>query len=102
MNSLTPPSPLPPGASPRLPPSTLATSSNSRPAEVVQDRYLCRELMEGFPVHRDACEWAKLRNLFADDEACQCSFLFRKAQAPPPPCFRGNLLPWLEIRRSWC
>ncbi|GAA5848081.1 hypothetical protein JCM3766R1_006398 [Sporobolomyces carnicolor] len=69
MNSLTPPSPLPPGASPRLPPSTLATRSNSRPAEVVQDRYLCRELMEGFPVHRDACEWAKLRNLFADDEA---------------------------------
>ncbi|GAA5965667.1 hypothetical protein JCM3765_000921 [Sporobolomyces pararoseus] len=60
--------PLAPGVSPPLPPAFLSTSTSPE-LSLVQDRFLCRELMEGFPVHRDACEWSKLRNLFAEEEA---------------------------------
>ncbi|GAA6018345.1 hypothetical protein JCM11491_005940 [Sporobolomyces phaffii] len=60
--------PLAAGASPPLPSDALATSTSAQ-LDLVLDRYLCREVMEGFPVHRDACEWSKLRRVFADDEA---------------------------------
>ncbi|GAA5941612.1 uncharacterized protein JCM15063_001636 [Sporobolomyces koalae] len=57
---------LPPGASPPLPAATLASSLSTDSKQIV-DRYLCREVMEGFPVHRDACEWTKLRAVFAEE-----------------------------------
>ncbi|GAA5906842.1 uncharacterized protein JCM6883_005705 [Sporobolomyces salmoneus] len=57
---------LPPGACPPLPSASLSTSNSP---DLVEDRFLCRELMEGFPVHRDACEWSKLRDLFAEKDA---------------------------------
>ncbi|GAA5885704.1 hypothetical protein JCM16303_003121 [Sporobolomyces ruberrimus] len=61
-------SPLPPGATPPLPSPSLS-SSNSPDLLSIQDRFLCKELMEGFPVHRDSCEWSKMRDLFAEEEA---------------------------------
>lgn len=68
--------PLPPGAEPPLPPASLSTSlqySASDPTTLL-DRMAIRELMEGFPAHRDACEWRKMRALFADEDACELSF----------------------------
>lgn len=58
--------PLPPGAEPPLPTNS---SSLNGPDSLVLERMRIRELMEGFPAHRDACEWSKLRALFADDDA---------------------------------
>ncbi|GAA5906356.1 hypothetical protein JCM8208_003528 [Rhodotorula glutinis] len=58
--------PLAPGAEPPLPTNS---SSLNGPDSLVLERMRIRELMEGFPAHRDACEWSKLRALFADDEA---------------------------------
>ncbi|KPV77923.1 uncharacterized protein RHOBADRAFT_64289 [Rhodotorula graminis WP1] len=58
--------PLAPGAEPLLPTNS---SSLNGPDALVLERMRIRELMEGFPAHRDACEWSKLRALFADDEA---------------------------------
>ncbi|KAJ8293391.1 Pea pathogenicity protein 2 [Rhodotorula toruloides] len=63
--------PLPPGAEPPLPPASLSTSLNysaSNPTTLL-DRLAVRELMEGFPAHRDACEWRKMRALFAEEDA---------------------------------
>ncbi|CEQ40662.1 SPOSA6832_02308 [Sporobolomyces salmonicolor] len=57
---------LPPGAQPPLP--THSVSLNGT-AEEALERFKIRELMEGFPAHRDACEWSKLRALFAQEEA---------------------------------
>ncbi|GAA6060256.1 hypothetical protein JCM10212_003496 [Sporobolomyces blumeae] len=74
--------PLALGVSPPLPPRSLSSSistSSSPPNESAADRlsddlatwerYRVREIMEGFPVHRDSCEWDKLRALFAEDDA---------------------------------
>jgi len=61
--------PLPLGASPPLPSPSLSSSLSPDPAQIM-DRFLCREVMEGFPVHRDSCEWEKMRSLFAE-EACE-------------------------------
>lgn len=35
------------------------------------ERFKVRELCEGFPCHRDACEWPKMRALFAAEDACE-------------------------------
>ncbi|GAA5994645.1 uncharacterized protein JCM10292_002187 [Rhodotorula paludigena] len=58
--------PLGPGAQPPLPTNSVSLNG---PDALVLDRVRIRELMEGFPAHRDACEWSKMRALFADDEA---------------------------------
>jgi len=58
--------PLAPGVEPPLP---INSSSLNGPDSLVLERMRIRELMEGFPAHRDACEWTKLRALFAADEA---------------------------------
>ncbi|GAA5868611.1 hypothetical protein JCM1840_005508 [Sporobolomyces johnsonii] len=60
--------PLPPGAQPPLPLPTHSISLNGTASEALE-RFKVRELMEGFPAHRDACEWSKLRALFALEEA---------------------------------
>ncbi|BGP00299.1 pathogenesis associated protein pep2 [Rhodotorula toruloides] len=63
--------PLPPGAEPPLPPASLSTSLNYSASDptTLLDRMAIRELMEGFPAHRDACEWRKMRALFAEEDA---------------------------------
>ncbi|GJN89459.1 hypothetical protein Rhopal_002445-T1 [Rhodotorula paludigena] len=58
--------PLGPGAQPPLPTNSVSLNG---PDALVLERARIRELMEGFPAHRDACEWTKMRALFADDEA---------------------------------
>lgn len=58
--------PLGPGAQPPLPTNSVSLNG---PDALVLERVRIRELMEGFPAHRDACEWSKMRALFADDEA---------------------------------
>ncbi|GAA5831580.1 hypothetical protein JCM11251_000757 [Rhodosporidiobolus azoricus] len=56
--------PLTPGAAPPLPSNS--TSLNGTADEALE-RWKIRELMEGFPAHRDACEWPKMRALFAEE-----------------------------------
>jgi hypothetical protein len=46
----------------------LSTSLNGTNEDALE-RWKCRELMEGFPAHRDACEWTKMRALFAKENA---------------------------------
>ncbi|KAK9898055.1 catabolic 3-dehydroquinase [Cystobasidium minutum MCA 4210] len=60
--------PIPLGAEPALPPLSLSTSLNGTNEDALE-RWKCRELMEGFPAHRDACEWTKMRALFAEKDA---------------------------------
>lgn len=49
------------------------------PARVAHDsiaealeRWKIRELMEGFPCHRDACEWSKVRSLELGRSGTEC------------------------------
>ncbi|KAI5476922.1 hypothetical protein MNV49_007023 [Pseudohyphozyma bogoriensis] len=58
--------PLAPGVAPPLP--TNSVSLNGTDAEAIE-RWKIRELCEGFPCHRDACEWSKMRALFANEDA---------------------------------
>lgn len=57
---------IPLGEAPPLPGLELSESLNGSQAA---ERWKIRELMEGFPAHRDACEWPKMRQLFAKDDA---------------------------------
>ncbi|KAH8918176.1 putative pathogenesis associated protein Pep2 [Atractiella rhizophila] len=54
------------GDEPPLPAASLSSSLNGSTEEVL-NRYMVRELMEGWVTHRDACEWSRLRNLFTDE-----------------------------------
>ncbi|KAL8293654.1 hypothetical protein RQP46_000355 [Phenoliferia psychrophenolica] len=54
------------GVAPPLP--TNSVSLNGTDAEALE-RFKIRELAEGFPCHRDACEWPKMRALFAAEDA---------------------------------
>ncbi|ORY56198.1 catabolic 3-dehydroquinase [Leucosporidium creatinivorum] len=58
--------PLAAGAAPPLPTNS---SSLNGPDDVALERWKIRELCEGFPCHRDACEWSKMRALFAEEDA---------------------------------
>ncbi|GAA5851996.1 hypothetical protein JCM8547_000122 [Rhodosporidiobolus lusitaniae] len=57
---------LPLGAQPPLPTNSVSLNG---PNDLAIERYKIFELMNGFPAHRDNCEWAKMRALFADEEA---------------------------------
>jgi len=54
------------GEEPALP--TNSSSLNGSDQDSLE-RWKIRELMEGFPAHRDACEWSKMRALFASEDA---------------------------------
>lgn len=57
-----------PYAQPPLPGLSLSTSINGTPEEALE-RWKITEIMNGFPAHRDACEWTKMRALFAKEDA---------------------------------
>ncbi|GAA6030615.1 hypothetical protein JCM8097_006238 [Rhodosporidiobolus ruineniae] len=57
---------LPAGAQPPLPTNT--SSLNGSDADALE-RWKVTELMNGFPAHRDATEWSKMRALFAEEDA---------------------------------
>ncbi|PLB47438.1 pathogenesis associated protein [Aspergillus steynii IBT 23096] len=40
---------------------------NNGPHDLVLERYKLRELAEGWPAYRDACEWENLRSIFHPD-----------------------------------
>lgn len=44
------------------------------------ERFAVSELCKGWPVYRDASEWANYRSLFADD-----AIVWTSAHAFPPP-----------------
>jgi SnoaL-like domain len=52
-----------------LPPSSHPQHAirNNGPAHLALDRHLLRELAEGWPLYRDACEWENLASLFHPD-----------------------------------
>ncbi|SCV67339.1 BQ2448_5985 [Microbotryum intermedium] len=58
--------PLPAGAEPPMPTDTVSLNGT---LEEAIERFKIRELCEGFPCHRDACEWTKMRALFTKDDA---------------------------------
>ncbi|KAM0786982.1 hypothetical protein ACM66B_002400 [Microbotryomycetes sp. NB124-2] len=58
--------PLAPGACPPLPTNSCSLNGTNEDA---LERFKIRELCEGFPCHRDACEWPKMRALFAEQDA---------------------------------
>ena len=49
---------LPPGSRP------LAALRNNGPSALALERYKLRELAEGWPLYRDACEWENLASIF--------------------------------------
>ncbi|BGP20931.1 hypothetical protein JCM10213_000568 [Rhodosporidiobolus nylandii] len=57
---------LPPGACPPLPTNSISLNG---PDDLALERWKVTELCNGFPAHRDACEWPKMRALFADEDA---------------------------------
>ncbi|CAG8005709.1 unnamed protein product [Penicillium salamii] len=40
---------------------------NNGPVDLVIERYKLRELAEGWPCYRDACEWENLKSIFHED-----------------------------------
>lgn len=52
-----------------LPPGTRPKNAirNNGPRELALERYMLRELAEGWPCYRDACEWENMRSIFHPD-----------------------------------
>lgn len=43
----------------------LDATRNNGPADLALERWKLRELAEGWPMYRDACEWENLESIFA-------------------------------------